>query len=121
MTTNTLHLHMALDEPGAPGYPEEPGGSDPAPAGSTALLEREEREIDPGDHERYAHYVRKDRAMRSAVEGGPVVALCGKVWTPVRNPDRFPICPICKEIYEQLGANGSGSWPFGPHMPDRPQ
>ncbi|MDD7465028.1 MAG: DUF3039 domain-containing protein [Actinomycetaceae bacterium] len=121
MTTNALYAQMALNEPGAPGYPEDPGGLGTEPVGSTALLEREEQQIDPGDHERYAHYVRKDRAMRSAVEGGPVVALCGKVWTPVRNPDRFPICPICKEIYDKLGGNGSGAWPFGSGKPDQPQ
>jgi hypothetical protein len=28
--------------------------------------------------------------------------LCGKVWVPVRDPARFPICPTCKEIYEGL-------------------
>lgn len=116
---NANNVRMALDEPGAPGYPEAPGTVGSEPAGSTALLEREEQQVDPGDHERYAHYVRKDRALRSAVEGGPVVALCGKVWTPVRNPDRFPICPICKEIYEHLGLGGDGGiWPFGPNKPN---
>ncbi|MFE6462341.1 DUF3039 domain-containing protein, partial [Streptomyces cinereoruber] len=33
-----------------------------------------------GDHERYAHYVQKDKIMASALDGTPVVALCGKVW-----------------------------------------
>lgn len=87
------------------------------PAGGIAVLEREEARLDDGDHERYAHYVRKDRALQSAIEGGPVVALCGKVWTPMRDPDRFPICPICKEIYDSMGANGDGVWPLGPNPP----
>jgi len=32
--------------------------------------------------------------------GTPVVALCGKVWVPSRDPQRFPVCPECKEIWE---------------------
>lgn len=55
-----------------------------------------------GDHERFAHYVLKDKIMDSAVNGTPVVALCGKVWVPNRDPKRFPVCPECKEIYESL-------------------
>jgi hypothetical protein len=55
-----------------------------------------------GDHDRFAHYVRKDRILPSAIEGSPVVALCGKKWVPARDPERFPVCPACKEIYEQM-------------------
>lgn len=55
-----------------------------------------------GDHERFAHYVRKEKIVDSAVTGTPVVALCGKVWVPSRDPQRFPVCPECKEIYESL-------------------
>lgn len=57
-----------------------------------------------GDHERYAHYVQKDKIMASALEGTPVVALCGKVWVPGRDPKKYPVCPMCKEIYESMGA-----------------
>jgi hypothetical protein len=55
-----------------------------------------------GDHERFAHYVRKDKVVDSAVTGTPLTALCGKVWVPSRDPKRFPVCPECKEIYESL-------------------
>lgn len=55
-----------------------------------------------GDHERYAHYVQKDKIMASALEGTPVVALCGKVWVPGRDPKKYPVCPMCKEIYESM-------------------
>jgi hypothetical protein len=55
-----------------------------------------------GDHERFAHYVEKDKIVDSAVTGTPVIALCGKVWVPNRDPKRFPICPDCKRIYELL-------------------
>ena len=57
-----------------------------------------------GDHERFAHYVDKDKIVDSAVTGTAVVALCGKVWVPSRDPKRFPVCPECKEIYESLPA-----------------
>lgn len=82
-----------------------PNESDPSqPAGSTSVLEREEtrEEAQPGDHERFAHYVRKEKIMQSAMTGKPVIALCGKVWVPGRDPKKFPVCPACKEIYDGL-------------------
>ena len=57
-----------------------------------------------GDHDRFAHYVRKNKIVSSAVEGSAVIALCGKKWVPSRNPDRFPVCPECKEIFEGMKA-----------------
>lgn len=87
------------------GLDDSPYGTDPAqPAGGTSTIEREEiRELqEPGDHERFAHYVRKEKIMESALSGEPVIALCGKVWVPGRDPQRFPVCPTCKEIYEGL-------------------
>ena len=45
------------------------------------------------------------------------MALCGKIWVPNRDPQKFPVCPICKEIYDGLrdpqdggdaGQGGSG-------------
>jgi hypothetical protein len=77
--------------------------SSPEPAG-TALLEREltQQPVEPGDHERFAHYVRKEKVLESALTGAPVIALCGKVWVPGRDPKKFPVCPTCKEIYEGL-------------------
>lgn len=80
-------------------------------AGSTGVLERPEtrEEAAPGDAERYAHYVKKEKITAAAVSGGPVVALCGKVWTPTRDPSKFPVCPVCKEIYEGMtGGGGQG-------------
>lgn len=62
----------------------------------------ESRLIEPGDHERFSHYVRKEKIVESAVTGKAVVALCGKVWVPGRDPNKFPVCPVCKEIYSKL-------------------
>ena len=95
----------------------EPDLTDPfSPAGGgTSVLEREQQlqDVEPGDHERFAHYVRKEKITESAVTGAPVIALCGKVWVPGRDPNKFPVCPTCKEIYEGLrepqdGGDGGG-------------
>ena len=64
--------------------------------------------VEPGDHERYSHYVRKEKIVESAVMGTPVIALCGKVWVPNRDPQKFPVCPTCKEIYEGFKAPKDG-------------
>ena len=52
-----------------------------------------------GDHDRFAHYVTKEDAMKAYVEGTEVTALCGKKWIPSRDPEKFPTCPTCKELY----------------------
>jgi hypothetical protein len=65
-------------------------------------LKEEKVVLDQGDHERFSHYVKKDRIVESAVMGSAVVALCGKVWIPARDPEKFPVCPDCKKIYEML-------------------
>jgi hypothetical protein len=70
-------------------------------SGST-LIEEQVQNIEPGDHERNSHYVRKEKIVESAVLGIPVIALCGKTWVPGRDPQKFPVCPICKEIYDGL-------------------
>jgi len=68
----------------------------------TMTIEREAtRElVEPGDAERFSHYVRKEKILESAMTGEPVIALCGKVWVPGRDPQKFPVCPACKEILD---------------------
>lgn len=89
--------------------PAAPGG----PSAGTDLLEREEtrEQLDSGDHDRFAHYVKREKIMASAVSGKPVIALCGKVWVPGRDPKQFPICPMCKEIYDSLTPDGKDGKP----------
>ena len=53
--------------------------------------------------------MRKEKILESALTGAPVVALCGKVWVPGRDPKKFPVCPECKEIYDGLRAPQDGS------------
>lgn len=55
-----------------------------------------------GDHERFSHYVPKDKLTAAMVEGTPVIALCGKVWVPSRDPQKFPVCPDCKDAWESM-------------------
>jgi hypothetical protein len=53
---------------------------------------------DDGDHDRFAHYCKKDDVARAYVTGEAIVALCGKKWVPTRDPKRYPVCPTCKEL-----------------------
>ena len=46
--------------------------------------------------------MRKEKIVESAVLGTPVVALCGKVWVPSRDPQKFPVCPECKAIHDEM-------------------
>jgi hypothetical protein len=78
----------------------------PSPGAQTIVdertQERPDHRVEEGDHERFSHYVPKDKLTEAMVMGTPVVALCGKVWVPSRDPERFPVCPECKEIWESL-------------------
>jgi Protein of unknown function (DUF3039) len=67
---------------------------------------RKEFRVEEGDHERFSHFVPRDKLTEAMVMGTPVIALCGKVWVPSRDPERFPICPECKEIWEDLPQGG---------------
>ncbi|HSX68541.1 MAG TPA: DUF3039 domain-containing protein [Nocardioides sp.] len=82
------------------------------PIGFTQLDVVEDREtlsVEDGDHERFSHFVPKEKLTEAMVMGTPVVALCGKVWVPNRAPEKFPVCPECKEIWESLNSgDGSG-------------
>jgi hypothetical protein len=82
----------------------------------TELVVRSTTEVDEGDHERFTHivlegYTPKDGEFvglnNSVVEGmvnaTPVRALCGKIWVPGRDPQKYPVCPTCKEIATSLG------------------
>ncbi|MGP4022172.1 DUF3039 domain-containing protein [Actinomadura sp. 3N407] len=76
------------------------------PDGDTQTDVRPDLSHGDGDHERFAHYVKKQKITESAVTGTPVIALCGKVWVPNRDPKKYPVCPECKEIYESMKTGG---------------
>jgi hypothetical protein len=70
--------------------------------GLSQTIAEEQIDYQGGDHERYAHYVNKNKIVESAVMGNAVEALCGKIWVPSRDPQKFPVCPSCQEIYESI-------------------
>lgn len=70
----------------------------------TLELEITEKQ-DLEDENRFAHYAEKVSITEGYVLGTPVLAICGKVFVPSRDPKKFPICPICKEIAEALFFN----------------
>ena len=74
----------------------------------TLVEERPDTQLDEGDHERFAHFVKKDKIVESAVTGTPVIALCGKVWVPGRDPQKFPVCPDCKRILDEFWPSKDG-------------
>jgi hypothetical protein len=87
-----------------------------SPQGETELLVRSTPTLDDGDHERFTHivlegYTPKDGefvALDNSVVGAmvnstPVKALCGKVWVPGRDPQKYPLCGTCKEIAASMG------------------
>lgn len=55
-----------------------------------------------GDHERFKHYFKKSDLDAAFFDGKPIRALCGKKDVPMRDPAKFQLCPICKEIFEHI-------------------
>jgi hypothetical protein len=58
--------------------------------------------LDDAGEKIFSHYAEKGEITQALVLGIPVVALCGKIWVPHRDPDKYPICPRCKKIYDAL-------------------
>lgn len=60
--------------------------------------------VDPtaeeGDHDRFTHIVPTNQLADSMINGIPIRALCGKMWVPSRDPDRYPVCKMCIDVYE---------------------
>jgi hypothetical protein len=73
-----------------------------SPGVETLEDQRTEEALDEGGHDRFSHYAPKDQLTEALVMGTPVRALCGKIWVPSRDPQKYPVCPECKEIWESL-------------------
>lgn len=78
------------------------GRGTPSLESDTDTLTRPGEQEDDGGHDRFAHYIKKEKIVESAMTGKSVRALCGKKWIPSRDPQKYPVCPICKEIFEGL-------------------
>lgn len=70
--------------------------------GVQTIEDRRTSTTDDGDHERLSHFVEKDKLTEAMIMGTPVVALCGKVWVPSRDPEKYPTCPECQKAWEKL-------------------
>jgi hypothetical protein len=67
------------------------------------LLERTEtQETDSDDSNQFAHYADAAKVTEGYIMGTPVIALCGKVFIPHRDPLKLRVCPECKEILDAL-------------------
>lgn len=82
----------------------------------TTLAPQQTDPVPDHDHERMSHIVLEGytpeagdfvavgpSVVEGMVNGTAVKALCGKIWVPGRNPQRFPLCPTCREIAEARG------------------
>lgn len=57
---------------------------------------------DDGDHDLFAHYVTKAALEKAIFDGIPTRALCGKLWLPNKDAQRYPVCVECKEKWEAM-------------------
>lgn len=72
------------------------------PAAGAETIERTTEFVDePGDHDKFAHYLKKEYHA-AYLTGDEVEALCGHRWVPTRAPEKFPVCPKCKDLYDAL-------------------
>jgi hypothetical protein len=51
-----------------------------------------------------AHIVSQKDLIHSQITGQPIRALCGKLWVPKRNPDDYPLCSACVEIFNSVSS-----------------
>jgi Protein of unknown function (DUF3039) len=50
----------------------------------------------------FAHYVSSSSVLEATIYGTPTVALCGWVFVPRRDPQRYKVCPLCSGVLEQV-------------------
>lgn len=55
--------------------------------------------------EHFAHYAESAKVTEGYIMGTPVMALCGKVFIPSKDPLKLRVCPICKKLVEALFLN----------------
>lgn len=67
-----------------------------APAPITTDPETEEGEP------QIAHIAERSSVAQGYVLGTPITALCGAVFVPSRDPDRYPVCETCTDIKKQI-------------------
>jgi hypothetical protein len=71
----------------------------------TAFDEKIDEKVDTtdsGDHDLFSHYIPKSAFDQVWLDGKPATALCGKVWLPTKDASKYPVCPDCKNVYDQM-------------------
>ncbi len=66
------------------------------------LLELPDLDVQDKDGEQFAHYAEASEVTEGYIMGTPVIALCGKIFVPTRDPLKLKVCPACKQIAEAL-------------------
>lgn len=82
----------------------EPGTVTKAPHPDTLVPEPE----DAPDDAHLTHIVRKDDEARGYLLKEPVTALCGYTWVPERDPQKYPMCKPCVDVFNHLQGRSSG-------------
>jgi len=59
-------------------------------------------EQETSGEEKFAHYADSTEVTEGYIMGTPVIALCGKIFIPSRDPKKYRVCPICQEIADGL-------------------
>jgi hypothetical protein len=83
------------------------------PSTVTESVTDEQEELDPGS---YAHIVfepgkdAKAMVVEARIFGTPLKALCGHVFVPQKDPQKLPVCPKCKEIYDLMRMMNENLW-----------
>jgi len=60
------------------------------------------------DEPEVAHIAQKTDVNRAYVTGEAIVALCGEVFVPTRDPSRYPVCEPCKRVLDQIRSGRTG-------------
>lgn len=72
-------------------------------------VELNEIYTDDGEDDGLAHLISKSDWGKAYVMGEAVLALCGKLWVPSRDPQNLPVCERCKRALKQIyGIDFSG-------------
>lgn len=67
------------------------------------LLEKPDTQKSDSDNsEHFAHYADAAEVTEGYIMGTPVIALCGAIFIPSRDPLKLRVCPECKEILDAL-------------------
>lgn len=70
---------------------------------TAAVLERPTVvETETGDPDILAHLADKDEITHALVFGNEITALCGYRWVPSRDPEKYPLCKACQEVYDLI-------------------